>query len=188
MESDPATRSKTARLDALVFLPIKTFFILVVVTIAVLLSVWRNRIDEQYRDIVPLLERGIIIGGFGMLFWLGMDYGYQQTANVLFGRHVEGPQLRMSLVLVPWALALLFYFLRRLGKQGELIGQISGVVVAAVAVLRYEQLNDWVVRLFGVGADYWVLAGLLVVVLAALFALFRLRRPGIYASGPAATG
>jgi len=90
--------------------------------------------------------------------------------------------------LVPWALLLLFYFLRRLGEKGELVGQISGVVFAGVAVLRYEQLNDWVVRLFGVGADHWVLAGLIVIVLAALCALLWLKRPGIYASGAAATG
>jgi hypothetical protein len=171
--------------DELVFLPIKTFFILVVVAIAVMLAYGRSRIDQHYRDLVPRLERGVIIGGFAMLFWLAMDYGYQQTANVLFGRQVAGPQLRLSLVLVPWALLLLFYFLRRLGKQGELIGQVSGVVVAGVAVLRYEQLNDWVVRLFGIGANHWVLSGLIVVVLAALVALFWPGRPGTYTAGAA---
>jgi hypothetical protein len=117
-----------------------------------------------------------------------MDYGYQQTVNVLFGRQVDGPQLRLSLVLVPWALLLLFYFLRRLGKEGELVGQISGVVFAGVAVLRYEQLNDWVVRLFGVGADRWVLTGLIAIVLVALLTLFWRKRAGIYGSGTASTG
>ena len=63
-------------------------------------------------------------------------------------------------MIAPWALLLLFYFLRRFGKQGEMVGQISGVVVAAVAVLRYEQLNDWGVRLLGIGADQWILAAL----------------------------
>jgi len=188
LENDPATRSRSGMYDELVFLPIKTFFILVMAAIAVLLAIWRDRIDEHYRDVVPALERGVIIGAFAMLFWLAMDYGYQQTVNVLFGRQVDGPQLRLSLVLVPWALLLLFYFLRRLGEKGELVGQISGVVFAGVAVLRYEQLNDWVVRLFGVGADHWVLAGLIVIVLAALCALLWLKRPGIYASGAAATG
>ena len=62
-------------------------------------------------------------------------------------------------MIAPWALLLLFYFLRRLGKQGEMIGQISGVVVAAVAVLRYEQLNDWAGRLFGIGAEPYILVG-----------------------------
>jgi hypothetical protein len=115
-----------------------------------------------------------------------MDYGYQQTANVLYGRQVAGPQLRLSLILVPWALLLLFYFLRRLGRQGELVGQISGVVFAGVAVLRYEQLNDWVVRLFGIGADSWLLAVLIGIAFAGLAALYWLRRAGIYAGSAAA--
>jgi len=182
LQQDPATRSLSGTYDTLVFLPLKTFFILVVVAIAVLLAWWRNRIDQQYRDLVPRLERGVIIGGFAMLFWLAMDYGYQQTANVLFGRMVAGPQLRLSLVLVPWALLLLFYFLRRLGKQGELVGQISGVVFAGVAVARYEQLNDWIVRLVGIGAAEWMLAVLIAIALIGLAALFWLRRAGIYAS------
>jgi hypothetical protein len=38
--------------------------------------------------------------------------------------------------------------------------------------LRYEQLNDWVVRLFGIGADQWALAALIVLALVGLAALF----------------
>jgi hypothetical protein len=167
-------------MDRFLFLPIKAFFILVVVAIAVLLAFWRDHIDRLYAEKIPSLERGVIIGGFAMLFWLAMDYGYQQTANVLFGRMTSGPQLRLSLVLVPWALLLLFYFLRRLGRQGELIGQVSGVVVAGVAVLRYEQLNDWVVRLFGIGADGVVLAVLISISLAGLGALYWFRGAGMY--------
>jgi hypothetical protein len=180
LQRDLETRSFSAEMDRLLFLPIKTFFILVVVAIAVLLAIGRDRIDRLYADKVASLERGVIIGGFAMLFWLAMDYGYQQTANVLFGRTTAGPQLRLSLVLVPWALLLLFYFLRRLGKQGELVGQISGVVFAGVAVLRYEQLNDWVVRLFGIGADWWVLAVLIAIPFVGLGALFWLRGAGVY--------
>src|SRR5262245_6601808 len=180
LQQNPATQSLTGKLDGLVFLPIKTFFILVVIAIAVLLALWRDRIDRYYNEKVSAMERGVIIGGFAMLFWLAMDYGYQQTANVLFGRQMAGPQLRLSLVLVPWALFLLFYFLRRLGKQGEIIGQISGVVFAGVAVLRYEQLNDWVVRLFGIGADQWVLGTLIAIALIGLSALFWRGRAGIY--------
>jgi hypothetical protein len=180
LQQNPQTRSASAEMDRLLFLPLKTFFILVVVAIAVLLAFWRDRIDRLYADKVASLERGIIIGGFAMLFWLAMDYGYQQTANVLYGRMTAGPQLRLSLVLVPWALLLLFYFLRRLGRQGELVGQISGVVFAGVAVLRYEQLNDWVARLFGIGADGWVLAVLVVVPLIGRGALYWFRNAGIY--------
>jgi hypothetical protein len=185
LQKEEETRSLSGIWDRLLFLPVKTFFILVVVVIAVMLAVWRNRMDRLYGDLVPRLERGVIIGGFAMLFWLGMDYGYQQTANTLFGRPQAAPQLRLSLVLVPWGLLLLFYFLRRLGRQGELVGQISGVVFAGVAVARYEQLNDWIVRLVGVGAAPWMLAALIGIALVGLVALFWPKGVGVRASRPA---
>jgi hypothetical protein len=165
-----------------IFLPMKVFFVLVIVAIAVLLAIWRKRLDEHYGELVPRLERSIIIGAFAMLFWPAMDYGYLQTTNALFGRHGEGPELRLSLVLAPWALLLLFYFLRRLGKQGEMIGQISGVVVAAVAVLRFEQLNDLVGRIFGIGAEPWFLIALTAASVVGLVVLLWFRYRG---TGPA---
>lgn len=185
LQENPATRSLSGWLDPIVFLPLKVFFVLVLVAIGALLAMWRDTIDQHYRQLVPRLERGVIIGGFAMLFWPAMDYGYQQTANVLFGRMEAGAQLRLSLVIAPWVLLLLFYFLRRLGKQGELIGQISGVVVAAVAVLRYEQLNDWVGRLFGIGADRLTLIALAVLAVGGVAAVLWFRRIGRYAQAAA---
>lgn len=175
LQADPTTLSLSGRLDA-IFLPLKTFFVLIVIAIGLLLAVWRNRLDMHYRELVPAVERGVIIGALAMLLWPAMDYGYQQTANVLFGRWGAGPQLRLSLVLAPWVLLLLFYFLRRLGKQGEMIGQISGVIVAAVAVLRYEELNDWAVRLLGIGSGRWIVIALFVVALIGFLALLLPRR------------
>lgn len=179
LQSDPAQRSLSAVYDQ-IFLPLKVFFVLVVVAIGALLALWRDRIDQHYRELMPRLERGVMIGALAMLFWPAMDYAYQQTANVLFGRFNPGLQLRLSLVIAPWALLLLFYFLRRFGKQGEMVGQISGVVLAAVAVLRYEQLNDWGVRLLGIGADQWFLAALTALALGGLIALLWLRRNSRY--------
>ena len=88
------------------------------------------------------------------------------------------------LVIAPWALLLLFYFLRRLGKQGETIGQIAGVVTAGVAVLRYEDLNDWAVHLLGVGAQEWVVMGLLAVTLVGFVVLLWPWRSHFVASPP----
>ncbi len=68
-----------------------------------------------------------------------------------------------------------------------MVGQISGVVLAAVAVLRYEQLNDWGVRLLGIGADQWFLAALTVLAFGGLIALLWLRRHSKYPQTPAAT-
>ena len=183
LQADPFQRSLSAIYDPLIFLPLKVFFVLVVVAIGVLLAAWRDRIDQHYRELVPRLERGIMIGALAMLFWPAMDYAYQQTANVLFGRFDPGVQIRLSLVIAPWALLLLFYFLRRFGKQGEMVGQISGVVLAAVAVLRYEQLNDWGVRLLGIGANEWVLGALIALAGIGLVVLLWLRR---YSGYPAA--
>jgi hypothetical protein len=171
LQSDPASRSLSATYDR-IFLPLKVFFILIVVVIAALLAKWRDRLDQYYGELIPPIERGVIIGAFAMLFWPIMDYGYQQTANVLFGRF-EGVQLRYSLVIVPWALLLLFYFLRRLGRQGEMIGQIAGVVTAAVAVLRYEDLNDWAVRIPGIGTNMWIVGVLVAIAIVGFVGLIR---------------
>ncbi|NJO33597.1 MAG: hypothetical protein HC869_11050 [Rhodospirillales bacterium] len=179
LQADPARRSVSAVYDQ-IFLPLKVFFVLVVIAIGGLLAFWRDRIDRHYRELMPRLERGVMIGALAMLFWPGVDYAYQQTANALFGRFDAGLQIRLSLVIAPWALLLLFYFLRRFGKQGEMVGQISGVVIAAVAVLRYEQLNDWGVRILGIGADQWVLAALTALALGGLVALLWLRRHSRY--------
>jgi hypothetical protein len=180
LQQNPDTRSLSAQLDELVFLPLKVFFVLIIIAIGALLAVWRDRIDAHYRELLPRLEPSIIIGAFAMLFWPAMDYGYQQTADVLFGRMSAGLPLRLSLVIAPWVLLLLFYFLRRLGEQGELVGRISGVVVAAVAVARLEQLNDWVGRLFGIGADWAVLIVQAALAAAGIIALLWLRRTGTF--------
>lgn len=176
LQADVTQRSLTAIYDR-IFMPMKIFFVVVVVAIGMLLAMWRDRVDQHYAQYVPAMERGIIIGGLAMLVWPAMDYGYQTTTNVLFGQMASGPQFRLSLVIAPWTLLLLFYFLRRLGKQGEMVGQISGVVAAAVAVLRYEQINDWANRMLGIGMPkimLGVLAGLAVAGLLALFASWKI--------------
>jgi hypothetical protein len=174
-QADPARRSLSARLDT-IFLPLKTFFVIVVVAIGLLLAVWRDKLDAFYKVHIPAIERGIIIGAFAMLFWPAMDYGYQQTSNVLFGRLSGGPQFRLSLVIAPWVLLLLFYFLRRLGKNLEMVGQISGVIGGAIAVLRYEQINDWAVRLLGAGSERFIGVALIGIACAGLLALLWPRR------------
>jgi len=157
MQADFGQRSLSGALDTVLFLPLKIFFVLIVVAIAICLAIWRDMMDAHYREQVPAVERGVIIGALAMLFWPLMDYGYQQTSNALYGRWGAGPQFRLSLVIVPWALLLLFYFLRRLRKNLEIVGQLAGVLASAIAILRYEEINDWSVRLFGAGADNWTL-------------------------------
>lgn len=189
MQADFGQRSLSGALDTILFLPLKIFFVLIVVAIAICLAIWRDSMDTHYRELVPAVERGVIIGAFAMLFWPLMDYGYQQTSNALYGRWGAGPQFRLSLVIVPWALLLLFYFLRRLRKNLEIVGQLAGVAASAIAVLRYEEINDWSVRLFGAGADNWTLGVLFAIAALGFIQLWwPLRMPvPVRGSPPAAT-
>ena len=194
LQADPTQRSLSGSLDALLFLPLKIFFVLIVLAIAICLAIWRDLMDTHYLELVPAVERGVIIGAFAMLFWPLMDYGYQQTSNALYGRWGTGPQFRLSLVIVPWALLLLFYFLRRLRKNLEIVGQLAGVAASAIAILRYEEINDWSVRLFGAGADNATVGLMLVVTVLGFIQLwwpFRIPRPidtAPQAASPAAGG
>ena len=171
LQADPSTRSLSGRYDA-VFLPMKTFFVLIVIAIGLLLAAWRHRIDLHYRALVPAIERGVIIGSLAMLFWPAMDYGYQQTANVLFRALGVGAAAApepgdravgaLASVLLPDAS-------RQEGRVGR--AGISGVVVAGVAVLRYEELNDWAVRLLGIGSDRWIVGALFAIAVLGFLAL-----------------
>jgi hypothetical protein len=178
LRNTPGAQSQAALWDP-ILLPLKSFFIIVVVVIGVLLAIWRNKLDEHYAEHVPAIERGMLVCGFAMLLWPLMDYGYQQVSNALMGRWDGGLQMRLSLVTVPWGLLLLFHFLRRLGERVETLGQVAGIVASGVAILRYENIVDWSARLFGIGAEWWMLTGLAVLTVAgfaALIAPWRLSR------------
>ena len=118
VQADPQLRSRTSELDQY-FLPLKVFFIVVMVVIAALLALRRKQIAERYPDYVPTIERGIIIGGVAMLIWPLMDYAYLQTSLTLFGRQHGGLHFRWSLVIVPWAILLPFFFLSRADRNLE---------------------------------------------------------------------
>jgi hypothetical protein len=187
LQADPSQRSLSANLDVF-FLPLKVFFVLIVIAIGGLLAEWRHKLDEHYAELVPTIERRVIIGAVAMLFWPLMDYGYQQTSDALFGRWSGGPPLRLSMVIGPWTLLLLFYFLRHLGEYSSVVGQISGAVLAAVYVWRYENVNDLAVRFLGIGADNWTICCLLIVALVGLARLIWLRRnAGTPSTEPQAT-
>jgi hypothetical protein len=155
LSANTRTRSETADLDV-IFMPFKVFFIVVMIVVALMLAVWRDKIDTLYKSRVPSIERGIMIGAIAMLFWPIMDYGYQQTADVLFGREYGAFKWRWSVVIGPWVVLLLFFFLRRLGKNLAMVGQFGGIAGGLFAVLRYQDINNWAQRFFGAGADDWM--------------------------------
>jgi hypothetical protein len=164
------TRSTLALAD-LYLQAIKTFFVLVVLVIGIMLVVWQKRVAHYYPDLVWRMERHIFIGALAMLVWPVMDYAYLDTTNALFGRWTALLQPRLSLVVAPWVLLLLFYYLQRFGRRVEVIGQIVGVGGGLLAVIARDEIKDWAVRLVGIGMPWWmglVLAAGLVIGFAAV--------------------
>jgi hypothetical protein len=143
----------------------KIFFVLVVLVIGGMLVIWREAVERHYPHLSRRIERNVFVGGIAMLLWPIMDYAYLNVTDVLFGRTNEGLQMRLSLVVAPWSLLLLFYFLRRFARNVEVLGQIVGVAGGLAAILVRDELRDWGVRFVGIGMPLWmlaVLAGLLV--------------------------
>ena len=166
----PANRSQTDAFD-LIALPLKTFFVLIVITIGALLVIWRKLLETRYALIAPAIERALLIGAVAMLPWPFMDYAYVEGMQTLSGRWSATAQVRLSLVIAPWALLLLVFFLQRMGRKIERLGQLAGAFVSLVAILRYDQLSDVAVRWLGVGAPIWMIGALIVISFLCLAAL-----------------
>ncbi len=168
--STPGYRSTTATLDRFFFLPLKCFFVIVILLIGALLIFRKPRLVAHYSDLLPAMERGLQIGALAMLPWLIMDYAQQQTADVLYGA-TSGFPFRPSLILVPWALLLAGYFADRIQIELVRMVQLLSGIISAVAILNYRSVFDWSAKLVGVGASPWNFVVLVIVSIAALFYL-----------------
>ena len=103
--------------------------------------IWRESMDAHYLELVPAVERGVIIGAFAMLV-LAAD-GLRLSANqqcALRADGARGPQFRLSLVIVPWALLLFVLFPAPPAQEPRnRRANFAGVVASAIAILRYEE-------------------------------------------------
>jgi hypothetical protein len=180
--ADPTNRSDLSRFD-LLFSSLKAFFIIIVVFIGALLVLWRHTLEAAYPESAIAIERSMLVGAAAMLVWPMMDYAYHQTALSLFGRLADGPHFRLSLVIGPWALLLLFYFLGRMGRKIERVGQVAGGFASLLAVFRYEEVNDWAVRLVGTGGAVWEIGAMVAIALIG-WVLLRLPYRGLSAPKP----
>ncbi|MBV1696156.1 MAG: hypothetical protein KGP27_16980, partial [Hyphomicrobiales bacterium] len=165
------TRSQLADLDQ-IFQAIKIFFVIVLLFVGAMLAFWRERIEALYAPLAPRIERHVLIGGFAMVLWPIMDYAAFDTMSVMYGKWSGSVPMRLSLVIAPWALLLLFYFLRRLRQNLELTGQMAGVVVSALAIFLRQEIKDIGVRLFGIGIDVSVGAVLAILWVTGFVLLF----------------
>lgn len=160
-------RSTTSRFEEAATFA-KSFFIVVLVVVSALLVFWQDKIQHLYPGRLDAIERGIIVGSVAMLFWLLMDYGYQQTADVLFGRAKPGFPVRLSVIVAFWSVLLIVYFLKSVGRTLFNVAQVSTIVASGVAVFQYEQIMNMSVSLLGIGARETNFVILLCIALLAL--------------------
>ncbi len=168
-QSLSTSRSILSRIDEVANY-FKSFFVIVIFVIGVLLVIWQRRIRQLYPKGLEDIENGILIGAVAMIFWFLMDYGYQQTSDLLFGRQHAGFPLRLSFVIIPWAVLLMLYFTRSVRAQDTQInpGQLLIAVLSSVAAVQYDKIADLSFRLLGAGAEWWIYAFLLCISLLML--------------------
>jgi hypothetical protein len=156
--------------------PVKVFLIVVIMVLGVLLLIWRKTITELYPDLSTRLDWHIMVGSATLLLWPIMDYAYQDAANVLYGRHTYGMQLRLSLVVAPWLAIIMFYFLQRFARRVEVMGQILTVAGGLLAILARDELRDLATKLTGIGMPWWMGLVLAVSLIAGFVGLLGPRR------------
>ncbi|MCB1546793.1 MAG: hypothetical protein KDJ41_02955 [Hyphomicrobiaceae bacterium] len=195
-----ANRSLTYRVHVML-LPLKIFFLLVVVIIGLMLAFWRKKVDTHYEPIIKQLERGVLVGAFAMLFWPLTFHANLQSWSVLYGSTPGGSDaifvpftgmswamepivrkyaaLALSLSFGPWALLLLFFFFRK--KDIEATVRTAGVILSGLAVLKFDDLIDLSNRFLGSGSGYSSFLAMLLIFIGGLYLLARSRRLKIVA-------
>jgi hypothetical protein len=153
--ADRTPRSQLAHAEV-ILQGLKSFFIVVLMVIAILLLVWRVRIQRLYPDLARRIDWQVMIGACALLLWPIMDYAFQDAANALFGRFDDGIQLRLSLVVGPWLAVILYYFLQRFHRRVEVLGQILGVAGGLLAFFARDELRDLATKMTGVGMPSWM--------------------------------
>jgi len=133
-----------------------------------MLAFWRGRIDALYAPHMKRIERGLLFGALAMLFWPLMDYAAMQATEVLYGRwsysFVDLATLLVGVLVGPWALLLLYFFLSRVSERRRIIGRVAGTALGALAVIKFEALTDYASSLLGAGVGWRGLVSLLALV------------------------
>lgn len=136
-------------------LPVKVFFLILLLLVGVLLVRYRKGLRETYGGTVDDITLGLAIGGGVMLVWPLMNASYLETTALLTG---DGSSSAYT-VFAPlttlgfgvWAMLLLFFHLRSYPSQVEYAAKIGGFVVAAIGVFRYEDIIGYLTKTLGIG-------------------------------------
>ena len=174
MHEEEANRSLTVMVHK-ALLPFKIFFLLVVFLIALLLAMRRHELNEHYGGWIQKIERGVLIGAVAMLCFPLMNLAFLQSSGLLYGTSLDSVYRSISWPLMgafgAWALLLLFFFFRDADKDLETVARIGGVAFSALAVMKYQLIVDYAVRLVGSGASLVTLGAIAALVGAAFIAI-----------------
>jgi len=165
--------------------PFQVFFLLVLIVIGFMLTFWRKNLEIHYSPELGRVERGLVLGAGAMLFWPFMDYAYLQSSGAIYGAWSGRFTPSFSLMVGPWALLLLFFFLTRFSERRRNLGRAAGTAVGALAVFKFEEATDAAVKLTGSGMGGVGLVGLVVFAIATLFGMILLRRLLVGSGRPA---
>jgi hypothetical protein len=157
-------------------LPFKLFFMLMLLTISIMLAARRQNMEKHYHYFLPGIERGVLIGAAAMIFYPVMSHAFLQSAALLYGQGTDGFGYRtvapfLSFAFGIWGLLILFFFYRRRDKEVQALARMGGIIGSAIAIVKYDRIIDFCVRIFGSGAS---LINMVVLVAVALFALVAL--------------
>lgn len=174
MHLEPENRSLTEKVHK-ALLPLKIFFLLVILVIAILLIVWRRSLPMNYPSLVEKIQRGVLVGAGMMLFLPLMNMAFLQASGLLYGTELDSGYRTVSPYLVGitlvWALLILFFFFQETDKNEqdlEQFARIGGVVGSGVFALNYNLVVDYFTRFLGSGMGLSSAIGLAVVCLVAL--------------------
>lgn len=170
---EPA-HSLTGDVHALL-LPFKIYFMLVVLSIGMLLAIWRRVVDRLYTSFVTRIERGILVGAVAIVLWPIANHAFLQASESLYGKIGQGAYGSFSpvfsLAFGAWAILLVMFFFRQHERDLEAAGKIAGAVGGAIAVLKYNEIIDFAVRFVGAGSSPFELAVLGSVLIGAFVTL-----------------
>lgn len=149
-------------------LPLKVFFLIMLLGIGLLLLRRRAALERWYAEDMTFVERNIPFGGALMLLWPLMNQAYLQAWSLLYGAEqgsaYSGAAPLYTLGFGAWFLVLIFYYFRRYPDTMELFAKVFGVVLAAVGIAQYDQIISYVSRFAVAGAGVVPVAVLGVVV------------------------
>jgi hypothetical protein len=168
-------RSLTAKVHAWL-LPLKVFFLLLLLAISVLLVLRHKSIEQYYKGNMARIEFGVIVGTAAALFFPFMSQAFVQSAEALYGVTGRGTfsliTPLLSLAFGAWTLLMVFFFYRRRDKEIEVLGKMGSAAAGVLAVLQYTILTAIFVRALGSGADaYSIIALTTICIIAAAVTL-----------------